>query len=137
MKRCIKCSQNKENVEFSKRKNGKLQSYCKKCRNEYCKQHYYDNKTKHNIRRALLRKKYYDEHSLMIQSLKNKPCVDCGNNFPFYVMQFDHVCGDKIANVADMPGNYSWNKIEEEILKCELICANCHSIRTYKRKSSS
>ena len=26
----------------------------------------------------------------------------------------------------------SWNRIKIEVEKCDLVCANCHRIRTYK-----
>jgi hypothetical protein len=29
--------------------------------------------------------------------------------------------------------NCSWEKVEAEIKKCELVCANCHAIRTAVR----
>jgi hypothetical protein len=134
MKHCSKCNQDKEEDEFSKRENGRLQSYCKQCRRSYCRNHYRDNKLEHNSRRSKLKKKIYDEHSQRIKDIKdNKKCCDCGQSFPFYVMQFDHISDNKIENIANMPGKYSWVKIEREIAKCELVCANCHSIRTYKR----
>lgn len=49
-------------------------------------------------------------------------------------MQFDHTGNDKEGNVGEMVGkNAAWAKIEAEIAKCELVCANCHMIRTHKR----
>lgn len=133
MKHCPKCNQDKEDSEFSKRENGTLQSYCKECAKSYCRKHYCDNKTKHNKRRYVSNKRNREIQRLKIQDLKNnKPCTDCGNIYPYYVMQFDHL-DNKLDNISKMPGRYSWDKIEEEISKCELVCANCHCIRTYKR----
>jgi hypothetical protein len=137
MKRCPKCNQEKLETEFSKRKNGKSQSYCKDCRKVYCRQHYHNNKLKHNSRRTKLKKKHYDEQSQKIRDIKsNKKCCDCDKSFPACVMQFDHVNSDKFTNISDMPGKYNWSKIEKEILKCDLVCANCHCIRTYNRRNN-
>lgn len=58
--------------------------------------------------------------------LLNHPCVDCGNDDP-YVLQFDHVRGEKHKNVSKMlSGTYGWDTIQREIDKCEVRCANCH-----------
>jgi len=66
---------------------------------------------------------------------KSKPCIDCHTNYPYYVMQFDHLSGlDKEFNVSQaVYSKKSLDQIKEEIAKCELVCANCHAIRTYNR----
>lgn len=68
-----------------------------------------------------------------INNLKNKPCLDCGIIYPAFVMDFDHRKGEeKINNVARLVRDgWSKEKILLEIDKCDLICANCHRIRTY------
>jgi hypothetical protein len=48
-------------------------------------------------------------------------------------MQWDHLPGSmKIADVSGM-GLYSKEEILAEIAKCELVCTNCHTIRTGTR----
>ena len=70
-----------------------------------------------------------------LRDLKTKtPCVDCGINYPYYVMDFDHVRGQKHANVMELVSTLSKKKIDEEIAKCEIVCSNCHRIRTHIRK---
>jgi len=70
--------------------------------------------------------------------LKAKSCVDCGRHFPACCMDFDHVRGTKKYNVGCMfAHHYSRQLIEVELQKCELVCANCHRIRTQKRKLGS
>ena len=51
--------------------------------------------------------------------------MDCDGTFPPYVMDFDHVRGEKLYNVGEM-GTHSLEGIIDEISKCDLICANCH-----------
>ena len=70
-----------------------------------------------------------------INTFKGKPCIDCNGTFPFHVMDFDHVRGLKRFNVGEM-GTHSLQAITDEIEKCDLICANCHRIRTYDRQHS-
>jgi hypothetical protein len=73
--------------------------------------------------------------SKYIQELKSKtPCMDCKINYPYYVMDFDHVRGRKHKNVMELIPTLSKKKIDEEIAKCEIVCSNCHRIRTHQRK---
>ena len=68
-----------------------------------------------------------------IRALKqNTPCKDCNISFPYYVMHFDHL-GNKSFNIA-RNYNKSLGELKNEINKCEIVCANCHAIRTYNRK---
>jgi hypothetical protein len=46
-------------------------------------------------------------------------------------MDFDHVRGEKLFGIA-VNMNISWERLEAEIAKCEIVCANCHRIRTKK-----
>lgn len=64
------------------------------------------------------------------------PCTDCGRLYPYFVMDFDHVPGrgEKIGDLSRMvSGTYSWESILLEIKKCDVVCANCHRIRTFDR----
>ena len=65
--------------------------------------------------------------------LKDKPCQDCGKKYPHYVMDFDHREGEKkLLEVARMvAGGWSLKKIMKEIKKCDIVCSNCHRLRTY------
>ncbi len=70
-----------------------------------------------------------------LRDLKTKtPCVDCGINYPYYVMDFDHVRGVKHANVMELVSTLSKKRIDQEIAKCEIVCSNCHRIRTHMRR---
>lgn len=72
---------------------------------------------------------------LWLDELKSKPCLDCGNVRPLVAMDFDHVRGEKVANISQM---WSWRRarVEAEIAKCDLVCANCHRERTHRREHS-
>lgn len=62
------------------------------------------------------------------------PCTDCGQTYPHYVMDFDHVTGTKTQDVSRLMGRGRPIRIlEQEIAKCELVCANCHRKRTFTR----
>jgi hypothetical protein len=63
---------------------------------------------------------------------ESKGCADCGVS-NHIVLDFDHI-KDKKYNVSRMiHDGFVWAAIKKEISKCEIVCANCHRIRTYKR----
>lgn len=82
------------------------------------------------------RNKSYAQKRLLIDSIKANPCMDCKKRFPAPVMQFDHRDGNtKIKAISTLMRNtVKWETIEKEIAKCDLVCANCHAIRTHKRR---
>jgi hypothetical protein len=62
-------------------------------------------------------------------------CLDCKARLPHYVLEFDHKPEfEKIDGVYAVMKNFGMKKAWEEIAKCDVVCANCHKIRTYKRK---
>lgn len=71
----------------------------------------------------------------VIQFKTGKPCLDCGETYPHYMMDFDHVRGEKIGNVEAIAREGNMEKLLEEIDKCDLICANCHRHRTFVRSA--
>jgi hypothetical protein len=68
------------------------------------------------------------------RALKSKPCVDCGIEYPYYVMQYDHRDDtDKVDNVSWLLRMHQARAMRVEIAKCDVVCANCHAVRTWKR----
>jgi hypothetical protein len=69
-----------------------------------------------------------------IRRIKNDtPCADCGQHYPYYIMQYDHVKGQKVDKINRMVYTSSYDTVMEEVAKCEVVCANCHHFRTYWR----
>ena len=61
-------------------------------------------------------------------------CVDCGYRLHVAALDFDHLPGtDKKFCVGQGMG-YRWESVLEEIAKCEVVCANCHRVRTANRR---
>jgi len=64
-------------------------------------------------------------HKLVLQFLLDGQCVDCGEGDPL-VLQFDHV-QDKLDHVSWLVGSgCSPARLQRELSKCEIRCANCH-----------
>lgn len=61
------------------------------------------------------------------------PCADCGRIFPPICMDFDHL-RDKTEEVSRLVANgVKWEIIENEIEKCEIVCACCHRLRSQRQ----
>jgi hypothetical protein len=66
------------------------------------------------------------------QAKEGRPCFDCGVAYPNYVMDFDHVRGTKDRDVSACT---TLAMLKREIAKCDLVCANCHRERTFRRRT--
>lgn len=76
----------------------------------------------------------------MVGAIKDVPCADCGGRFHYCAMDFDHRPGErKIQNIGIMVTNslYAVEDIMEEIAKCDIVCSNCHRLRTFMRRKAS
>jgi hypothetical protein len=135
MKTCTKCGFRKALIEFPYRNQERniFQSYCKSCQNAYSKTHYEANKEYYISKAPEYRRKIV----LAVNMLKEAvPCADCGQYYPSYVMHFDHLRDKEFAVSRMISDTKSLESILEEITKCEIVCANCHAVRTHNRLPS-
>ena len=74
----------------------------------------------------------------LIEKYEGIPCMDCGGVFAWCAMDFDH----RPATIKELKiGALGCQKattkriaqIEKEITKCDLVCSNCHRVRTQGR----
>lgn len=102
---------------------------------QYMREHWYPvNQQKHIAMVRRSRAARIDERRELINGLKAVPCQDCGGTFPPEAMDFDHVDGEKIGNISEMAREAPEEKLKAEISKCEVVCSNCHRIRTMARR---
>ena len=134
-KRCGRCGQEKPVAAFHRWKRGDgFQPWCKACRKEYDAAYSARTLERRRERRAERKREFV----VWYRALKeDRPCADCGGRFPAAAMQWDHLPGsEKTADVANLLRRLCKSRILEEIAKCELVCANCHAIRTVHRRES-
>lgn len=111
--------------------NGTKQSHCRECQKRYKKAHYNRNTSRYREKSAARKKEIVD----FVNARKNQPCTDCKREYPYYVMQFDHINDDKTFEISFAVRNsMGIETIKKEITKCEVVCANCHAARTHQRK---
>lgn len=127
--------QTKPVTEFSRggKSNDGLQAWCKGC----FKERYQHTKVRHSKLVADRKKIVIEENRERLKEyLSTRSCTDCKTT-NWIVLEFDHVNDDKEDSVSRLlAGGYYWKRIMREIAKCEVVCANCHRIRTYTRAGS-
>lgn len=77
------------------------------------------------------RKKLTEE---LIAYRLSKGCADCGYRERYEALEFDHLPGfKKDFVISSVLSSRSEKRVWEEVGKCEVVCANCHRIRTSER----
>lgn len=145
LKVCWKCEQPKipDEYSFKNKAGGIRHNTCKTCVAGYTAAHHQANKEKTKAQRRknhrAWRQRRKDEMRAVVDQIKSDPCMDCGQSFHPWQMQFDHRDpSQKKFNIATAvhwtyQARYSKEAILEEIAKCDLVCANCHADRTHRR----
>ena len=134
-KKCTQCGEEKDVCEFffKDKKTNKLHSQCKSCYREKRKnkEHYLKYKVEY-LERVDKRKKEKtkENREKLLEYFKEHHCVKCGENNPI-VLDFDHRDEkEKKYGISNMITSYNWVTILTEIQKCDVLCANCHRIKT-------
>ena len=73
----------------------------------------------------------------LLRDLRRIPCADCGERLKPYQLDFDHR-DPKTKSFNVMTGRamlMSTAKVLAEVAKCDIVCANCHRMRTKRAKS--
>ena len=133
VKHCKRCDQDRPLDQFYRdptRPDGRS-FYCSPCRKRS------DSLGPAGERRRERQREAYLEARAILQDLKNKPCEDCGQRFPWYVMEFDHPDPTKKKfNISYWVTRRRIPELLEEISKCDLLCCTCHRIRTYAQRKA-
>lgn len=131
---CTKCGISGPDDAFpwKNKANGKRHEHCKECQRAKSRAHYAANRSKY----AAMNRDRRDSVRETARLLKEVPCADCGVQYPYYVMDFDHLDGSvKLGNVSRMAATGASLQLKEEAGKCDIVCANCHRERTHQRGS--
>ena len=130
-KTCSKCQALKPATEFNFRSRavGARHSYCRDCGKGLTHSHYARNKQSYLARNA----RTYSKFRELIRTAKSRPCADCGVQYPYYVMDFDHRDGASKEFALNSVKRKTEKAILREIEQCDVVCSNCHRERTHQR----
>jgi len=114
MKTCSTCRIEKQDTEFyNKGKENRTNSSCKSCFNAYCIERWKQRKIK------------------VIKQFGNK-CADCSVSHHPNVYEFHHLNPETKDFSWDKIRLFSEERMQKELAKCILLCANCHRLRHVK-----
>ena len=130
MKICGRCGEAKPLSEFHRRGRGH-QAWCKSCRKSYDAAYFRAERSEVMATKRKRWKQLVDWHNKLKES---KPCADCGQYFHHAAMGWDHLPGSDKHNDVSNLRRISRRAVLAEIEKCELVCANCHAVRSYERR---
>lgn len=135
---CSKCQKEKPMNEFRwrNRTKGYRSCWCKSCFSLYEKEKWKDqtdNRRNKHRQQQLSRRSRNINH--IWKYLSGKCCVECGIT-NLIVLEFDHIePNDKCGNISDLARDgYSIKNLQREMEKCQVLCANCHRIKTAKER---
>jgi hypothetical protein len=120
-KTCSKCGVSKSIESFFKNRSAKdgLSRTCRECASKRNREIVIPSKKAH---RSVGNMKEY------VGSIKlRNGCAICGYNKLAGALQFHHVLGEKVGNIANLIANGVIYQIEAELCKCVVLCGNCHA----------
>ena len=95
------------------------------------REYYHRNKGAQLVRNTTKKKQIRDYIS---QYKEFRGCMDCGQKYPSYVLDLDHRDpNEKKFTPSRLAKNNSWQQMIDELKKCDVVCANCHRIRTHDK----
>lgn len=78
--------------------------------------------------------KHAQQNKEALDKARSAPCADCGKTYPIICMDFDHLPQHpKAFNLSTHWKTLQHSEIMQEVAKCEVVCSNCHRIRTATR----
>lgn len=100
---------------------------CSKCIKKLSWKKFYYRNHNHMIEQSRLKRKvqYTNNKQKLYEFLQNKSCQTCKNS-NIKVLEFHHHDQNKEGNVGSLVYKVKWEKVQKEIDKCSILCANCH-----------
>jgi|SRR5665213_4075543 len=101
-----------------------------KSQSESSRRHYLKFRDK---RRAGIKARKLSVRIFVQEYKKGHPCVCCGESEPC-CLDFHHVKPEEKFGLINRMAHYGFSieSVSKEIMKCEILCANCHRKKHFK-----
>ena len=137
MKKCDHCKELKEEDQFNWRYKslGVRHNTCRECMALHQKKYFQGDAHERHLQQVKDRKHAVREKAreYVLNYLSTHPCESCGENDP-RVLEFHHERGKEYPISLMTNGGYPIHRIQEEIDKCKVLCANCHRRLTIQER---
>lgn len=136
LKKCHQCELVKDVNQFhvDSSTSDNLNRLCKDCRLDRSRRRRADRSIEQIEKDRQSFRASKNRHKEKLDQIKlNSGCVDCGYKEHVEALDFDHIEDNKSFNIGSAKSN-CWEILEAEITKCEVVCANCHRVRTANRR---
>jgi hypothetical protein len=128
-KKCNHCKEWKDEEEFNWRWKslGIRHKTCRDCAHRFNKNYYEGDAKERHLQQVKERTEAAREaaREYVYQYLLSHPCESCSETDP-RVLEFHHVGQKDMAITRMVTGGFSIKRIQAEISKCNVYCANCH-----------
>lgn len=129
-KQCTLCKRELTLDNFNKKQRSEdgLQNVCRECNRSKSRMYYANNRDKHLKTIYINRKKYVARAKALVKKAKSKGCICCGET-EHRCLDFHHLDPkSKDFNLSLVANGTitSIKRIQCEIDKCAIVCANCH-----------
>ena len=87
-------------------------------------------------------KLYYKKRDIIQRYKLRYGCAHCGYKESAYALQLDHIDPStkhpklKIKGINRGIHGLNWVDMRIEIRKCQILCANCHAVKTHERNEN-
>ena len=111
---------------------------CHRLRTRHQHRAWLNSRTPSKSAETVKRRARWRYHAELLDQLRSVPCSDRGGRFAQCSMDFDHRDpSTKGMRVTAMVGRAGIRRILAEVAKCDIVCANCHRLRTFERRSKT
>ena len=132
--RCALCGDVKPLEAFHRMGAGR-QRYCKPCRRDWDAAYW---ARRRHFRMSQQRDRRRELREWISGIKSSTPCTDCGGYFHPAAMTYDHLPGhEKRDDISSLVAGGYRGAVVTEMAKCEIVCANCHAIRTFRRREAA
>lgn len=127
---CSSCTLEKPISQFNKKSSSKdnLSVYCKECNKQKLKEHYYSNKELYYNKQKRRREKL---QKCFVEYKKTLKCIKCEED-RWWVLDFHHRDSSTKEGYISNLLHKSKKAFEDELEKCDVLCANCHRDTHYQ-----
>ena len=123
-----KSEYDKKRYQLNKEKRAEYYRVNKEKKAEYNKE--YNERNKEKIREER-REQHKEKRAICLEYLGGK-CVKCGT---IHNLQFDHIKREGKKYEISAKLSYKFDNLKEELDKCQLLCYDCHKIKTKSERT--